>query len=159
MINIFVLGLLLMAGFLLIGRWFSSANPKIIIKVLKFLLFGIIGAAVLFFISTGKLAWAFFAIPALIPWYLRARIAHRAYRNFFKASNSDYAGFRGGNPKTGNQMSKNKALEILGLEEGANEQQIRDAHRRLITGIHPDHGGSTFLAVQINQAKETLLEK
>ena len=56
-------------------------------------------------------------------------------------------------------MSKAKALEILGLREGANEQQIRDAHRRLITGIHPDHGGSTFLAVQINQAKETLLEK
>jgi hypothetical protein len=159
MINIFVLGLLLMAGLLMLGRWYSSANPKIIIKVLKFLLFGIIGAAVLFFISTGKLAWAFFAIPALVPWFLRARTVHRAYRNFFKASNSDYDGFGGAGSETVNKMSKAKALEILGLKEGANEQQIRDAHRRLITGIHPDHGGSTYLAVQINQAKETLLEK
>ncbi len=148
-----------MSGLLLIGHWFSSANPKKIIKVFKVLLFGIVGAAALFFIFSGKLAWAFFAIPALVPWFLRARTVHHAYRNFFKTSKSDYSGFRGAGPEKGNQMSKNQALEILGLEEDANEQQIRDAHRRLITGIHPDHGGSTYLAVQINQAKETLLGK
>ena len=56
-------------------------------------------------------------------------------------------------------MSKARAFEVLGLEDDANEQQIKEAHRRLISGIHPDHGGSTFLAMQINQAKDILIGK
>ena len=158
MIHFFVLGLLIMAGLLLVGQWFSRENPRKIIKILKFSLFGVVGAAILFFILTGKFAWAFFAIPAMIPWFLRARAAHSAYRSFFKSS-SDYKGKSSENFASRNQLSRAQALEILGLNEDANEQQIRDAHRRLISGIHPDHGGSTYLAVQINQAKETLLGK
>jgi curved DNA-binding protein CbpA len=54
-------------------------------------------------------------------------------------------------------MSRAEALAVLGLREGATEDDIRAAHRRLMKEFHPDRGGSDYLATKINQAKDVLL--
>ena len=55
-------------------------------------------------------------------------------------------------------MTKEEAYQVLGLEPGASPAEIRKAWRKLMKSVHPDSGGTEFLAAKINAAKDVLLD-
>lgn len=66
-------------------------------------------------------------------------------------------GGQGHSPASGS-MTKEEAYQVLGLEPGASPAEIRNAWRKLMKSMHPDSGGSEFLAAKINAAKDILLD-
>jgi hypothetical protein len=241
MITWFILGVCVLIALILAGRWFVGADPKKLAKLLTWGGLGLLGAVVLFFAVTGRLA---LAAPLLVfaLWFLRRKFSRVPFGPSGMASNSpgsagdgtsevstEYLNMtlnhesgqisgavlkgrfegrsladlstsevvdlivecsatdpqgaallenfldrtagrdwrrefgqgesasgesaRGGSTK----MTREEALEILDLQEGAGTDDIRGAHHRLMLKLHPDQGGSTFLASQINQAKDLLL--
>jgi DnaJ domain len=65
---------------------------------------------------------------------------------------------QGASPNAG-KMSKQEAYQVLGLQPGATAQDISRAHHALMKKLHPDQGGSTYLAARVNQAKDVLIRR
>jgi hypothetical protein len=238
MIAYLILGICLLAGFILLGYWFVRTEPKKVVTLLRWVLaiLGLIAGGYL--IWGGLRAWAILALPFLLPmlmnWrairarmraargpspgqasevetrFLRMTLDHdsgvmtgyikegrfagraledlepedlvalwaecraedaqsaavlEAYLDRTQGEAWREGGAQGGSqggagpraPGAAGAMSQQEACEILGLESGASRKAIHDAHRRLMQKVHPDHGGSNYLAAKINQAKALLL--
>jgi DnaJ family protein C protein 19 len=146
----------------------------------------LLGAVVLFLLMGGMRAFekaSVTSIKALFTWILalgglslallliltgRGGIALGALTLFgplvyqrWQAARGRRIGGMGPGPGSGGAragpMSRQDAYEVLGLHPGASEAEIKDAHRRLMRGAHPDAGGSDWLAARINQARDILL--
>ncbi len=137
----FILGVLLLAGLLLSARWFVSADPKTLIKVLKWGLIGLILVIALFFVLTGRLGLALWALPALLPWFLRFRHAARTAKNF-----SRMAGSGGGNTSRVTSAFLEMVLDhdsgdmdgtvVSGRFQG---RQLSDLSLEELTGLYGDY--------------------
>lgn len=105
-------------------------------------------------VITGRAHWLAAAIGALLPFLQKVAALGFRFLPFINGLRQKQ--------QTGHQpdnMSDDiaKALQIFGLEEIPTEEEVIQRHRELMQKNHPDRGGSDFLASQINEAKEILL--
>ncbi len=89
---------------------------------------------------------------ALFESYLDRRIP-----SWREHAHADTGSGQGGAAASGS-MTKQEAYQVLGLEPGASRREIQAAWRKLMKSMHPDTGGSEFLAAKINTAKDILLD-
>ena len=144
--------LLLIVG-LLIGayalyRFFMNADVQQI-KALFLLAIVVVLCAALFTLAvTGRLPAAIALLSAVIPLGLGLWRAQKQEENeTLEPGLHDEV------------QTRDEALEVLGLEDGASEDDVKAAYKKLMKKVHPDHEGSEWMAAKLNQARDILLGK
>jgi len=140
-----ILGLLV--GGYALYRFFINANIKQIKALFLAASVATLVIALFYMALTGKLAAALGLGAAIIPFIV-------AYFRERRSINESPA------PDAKTEIkSREDALEVLGLDDGAGEDDIKTAYKKLMQKVHPDQDGSEWMAAKLNQARDFLLKK
>ncbi|UOA10578.1 DnaJ domain-containing protein [Methylobacter sp. S3L5C] len=163
MIRIYLILLLVIIAFFSL-RAFQKSSPSLLAKYARVSLLCIIGLTLLYLTATGRLNWLFALLGLAVAYLFRlmptllhyAPQLQRLWQEFY--GSKQHASQQQSDASVKGKMSVEEAYEVLGLKPGASEQDIILAHRKLMQKIHPDRGGSDYLAAKINLAKKILLK-
>ena len=151
-------GLALLGLLMLLARGYTGASPRSLARGIRLSGGVLLALLTIVLVITGRVGFAF--LTAGGAWFLLFGSSPPWLRTYGAGPGPGSGQGRGssGPPRT-SAMSRAEALTVLGLREGATDEEIRAAHRRLILQTHPDKGGTDYLAAKINEAKDVLLRR
>lgn len=94
---------------------------------------------------------------SLLETYLDTR--HPDWRDTMGAHRGTGGGDAAGQSQARSPMTVEEACQVLGVTARATTRDIRTAHRKLMKNLHPDQGGSNYLAAKLNEARDLLLAR
>lgn len=161
-------GAALIFGIMFLGNWLMRSPAGSLKRRLGSGLIPLLLLIVIALALTGRLGLAFAALVAMAPWIMRGLQLWQAgglIRSLLrprhpKAGPSQYhhnSGPTPPSPPPNNRMSREEALRVLGLPDIATPEDIHAAYRRLMAQVHPDKGGSDWMAAKLNEARDRLL--
>jgi DnaJ family protein C protein 19 len=150
-------GLALLGLLMLLARGYTGASPRSLARGFR-LSGGVLLALLTVALAvTGRVGFAFLTGGGA--WFLLFGSTPPWLRTYGPSGPGPGQGRGPSAPSRSGTMSRAEALTVLGLQEGASDEEIRAAHRRLILQTHPDKGGTNYLAAKINEAKDVLLRR
>jgi hypothetical protein len=158
-----LLGAAALIVFLMLGRLYTTASTPALAHGIR--TFSGIAAVVLggVMIATGRYFTAAFLLLlgfGVLGGFLGRGSVERDLNRGPAAGREDFkrdTRARHRNPARKSAMTEDEAYEVLGLDARAGPEEIRRAHRTLMKKVHPDQGGSDWLASRINQARDILM--
>lgn len=169
LIRIYLLLFLIIVGYLVIRKFLTAPKPKRDLYQ-KGLIIGSVSILLIILMFTGHLAWITAMIGVILAFMVRslpvlvryAPYLQRLWRTFRQSKTESESYYKQNeqfhSKPNSSAMSVAEAYKVLGLDVNASKQEIILAHKKLIQKLHPDRGGSDYLAAQINLAKAVLLK-
>ena len=122
----------------------KEADPKTLQKSFRITLLLVLILAIIYSALTGRIGIVAAGALGLVILFTPK------IKTFFKDRSPKYLT---------RDMTVEEAAQVLGVSTEASESEIQEAYHRLISKNHPDHGGSKYIAQQLNQARDLMLKK
>lgn len=157
----FIVVALISFSLVLLLKWYINSHPTNIAFLVKRLVLVLAVILLTFLMLSGRLGSIMYYGGFIIPFFIP--IFFRLYKNSDSPNERPHLNQNRGQEEKNSYNSKNitaeEACEMLGVSKDASRDDIIHAYRRLMLKLHPDHGGTDYLAQKLNQAKEILIKR
>ena len=142
---VLVLGIIFLIFLIFLFDWMISSEKEIFKEKIRtvIVIFSILLS--ILFLFFGLYYFSTFFVSLAI-WFFKRKVFFDLIMRLFKKKNNS-------------SIPLSEAYDLLGIDENASIDNINKAHKELITRLHPDKGGSSYLSARINEARDIIMNE
>ena len=142
---VLVLGIIFLIFLIFLFDWIISSEKEILKEKIRtvIVIFSILLS--ILFLFFGLYYFSTFFVSLAI-WFFKRKVFFDLIMRLFKKKNNS-------------SIPLSEAYDLLGIDENASIDNINKAHKELITRLHPDKGGSSYLSARINEARDIIMNE